>query len=160
MTKKEQFDAVITTLREKGLSSDEILEAISNSFEQQNQKKCALNEKWLNISKSEEKLRNLFCSLGLPKNYKGYEYLVEAVLLYAEEPNQYVTCTLYPVIAKKYNTTSMGVEAAIRHLIEKWIERIDAKTYNDFFGNMIDTNKDRITNLEFIAVCAEWLKLK
>ena len=53
--------------------------------------------------------------LGVPAHIKGYQYVRTAIMMVVEnmELLNYITKQLYPVIAKKYSTTSSRVERAI-----------------------------------------------
>lgn len=62
----------------------------------------------------------LLHEIGVPPHYKGYKYLHDAVLMVLH--NQLLlggslTKVLYPALAKKYNTTSSAIEAAIRNCV-------------------------------------------
>ena len=58
--------------------------------------------------------------IGVPAHIKGYQYLREAIQMSVNDMDMLgsITKTLYPTIAKKYQTTSSRVERAIRHAIE------------------------------------------
>ena len=71
-----------------------------------------------------------------------------------------VTKTLYPTIAREYDTTSSRVERAIRHAIEVAWDRGDVEVLDSFFGYTIHKNKGKPTNSEFIAMIADNLRLK
>ena len=71
-----------------------------------------------------------------------------------------VTKTLYPTVAREYNTTSSRVERAIRHAIEVAWDRGDVDILNSFFGYTVQHNKGKPTNSEFIAMIADNLRLK
>ncbi len=71
-----------------------------------------------------------------------------------------ITKTLYPSVAKRYQTTASRVERAIRHAIEVAWDRGDVDTLNEIFGYTIHTNKGKPTNSEFIAMIADKLRLK
>ncbi len=57
--------------------------------------------------------------LGVPPHFKGFTYLREAVLFYLSDGyvGGALTKELYPSLASKHNTTSGGVEAAIRNAV-------------------------------------------
>ena len=70
-----------------------------------------------------------------------------------------VTKDIYPIIAKKYDTTTTRVERAIRHAIEISWMRGDIKLMEDLFGNSIDFDRSRPTNAEFLTTIADKFKL-
>ena len=120
-----------------------------------------------NISKRQpvtvdEKISEIFISIGIPPHIKGYGYLREGIKLTVDRPQiiSGVTKELYPTIAKKFNTSSSKVERAIRHAIEvAWNRgRIDA--INAIFGARIYLGSEKPTNSEFIALVADKLILE
>ena len=100
--------------------------------------------------------------LGVPAHIKGYQYVRTAIMMVVEnmELLNYITKQLYPVIAKKYCTTSSRVERAIRHSIEVAWSRGRPETMNQIFGYTIDTGKGKPTNSEFIAMVADRIRLQ
>ncbi len=99
--------------------------------------------------------------MGVPAHIKGYQYLRDAILFVIEEVNLLgaVTKELYPMIAKKYNTTSSRVERAIRHAIELAWDRGNVEMMNKFFGYTINVERGKPTNSEFIAMVADKLRI-
>ena len=91
--------------------------------------------------------------IGLFANLKGFDYILSAVGEVVEDPSclHSVTKSLYPKIAKNFNTTVCGVERNIRNAIEvaynkgKFFEV--ANTY--YGGNF--SKYEKPTNSEFIA---------
>ncbi len=111
---------------------------------------------------TEEKISEIFISIGIPPHIKGYAYLREGIKLTVEKPYviNSVTKELYPTIAEKFSTTPSKVERAIRHAIEvAWNRgRIDA--INAIFGARIYLGTEKPTNSEFIALVADKLILE
>ena len=110
----------------------------------------------------DEKISDIFISIGIPPHIKGYGYLREGIKMTIERPYiiNSVTKELYPAIAKKFSTTPSKVERAIRHAIEvAWNRgRIDA--INAIFGARIYLGAEKPTNSEFIALVADKLILE
>lgn len=110
----------------------------------------------------EEKISEIFISIGIPPHIKGYGYLREGIKMTVERPYviNSVTKELYPSIAKKFGTTASKVERAIRHAIEvAWNRgRIDA--INAIFGARIYLGSEKPTNSEFVALVADKLILE
>ena len=110
----------------------------------------------------DEKISEIFISIGIPPHIKGYGYLREGIKMTIEKPYiiNSVTKELYPSIAKKFSTTASKVERAIRHAIEvAWNRgRIDA--INAIFGARIYLGSEKPTNSEFIALVADKLILE
>jgi two-component system response regulator (stage 0 sporulation protein A) len=113
-------------------------------------------------AKLPQKVTDLLREIGIPAHIKGYNYAREAILLSIEDEEiiNAVTKSLYPQIAKKFNTTSSRVERAIRHAIEVAWERSDAKVHEKYFGSTFSSFKGKPTNSEFIAQIADKLRLE
>lgn len=114
------------------------------------------------IGSIDEKISEIFITIGIPPHIKGYAYLREGIKMTIEHPYiiNSVTKELYPRIAKKFSTTASKVERAIRHAIEvAWNRgRIDAITA--IFGARIYLGNEKPTNSEFIALVADKLILE
>ena len=97
----------------------------------------------------------------MPAHIKGYLYLREAITMVFNnvEILGSITKVLYPVIAKKFKTTSSRVERAIRHSIEVAWSRGNVETISEIFSYTINFNKSKPTNSEFIAMIADKLRL-
>ena len=110
----------------------------------------------------DEKISDIFMSIGIPPHIKGYGYLREGIKITVRQPYiiKNVTKSLYPSIAKTFETTASKVERAIRHAIEvAWNRgRIDA--INAVFGTRIYLGTEKPTNSEFIALVADKLILE
>lgn len=100
-------------------------------------------------------------TIGVSANILGYNYLKSAIEFYIEaEKLPSVTKELYPYIAKKHNTTSSKVERCIRHAIIGVFERKGCICMvQEYFGNTVNLNTGKLTNSEFIAGVAEYIKL-
>lgn len=114
------------------------------------------------VGSIDERISNIFISIGIPPHIKGYAYLREGIKMAVDDPQviNNVTKILYPVIGEKYNTTASKVERAIRHAIEvAWNRgRIDA--INAIFGARVYIGSEKPTNSEFIALVADKLLLE
>ncbi len=118
------------------------------------------------ISKSddkevEEKITNLFITVGIPAHIKGYQFLREAIKLAMENPDiiNSITKRLYPSIAEKFETSASKVERAIRHAIEVAWNRGKIENINSIFGLTVYANNEKPTNGEFIALVADKMLL-
>ena len=118
------------------------------------------------ISKSddkevEEKITNLFITVGIPAHIKGYQFLREAIKLAMENPDiiNSITKRLYPSIAEKFDTSASKVERAIRHAIEVAWNRGKIENINSIFGLTVYANNEKPTNGEFIALVADKMLL-
>lgn len=105
----------------------------------------------------DEKLANIFISVGIPAHIKGYQFLREAIKMAIDSPDMInsITKKLYPSIANKFETSPSKVERAIRHAIEVAWNRGKIENINNIFGIKIYTANDKPTNGEFIALLAD-----
>ena len=110
----------------------------------------------------EEKISEIFISIGIPPHIKGYGYLREGIKMTIDRPYiiNTVTKELYPSIAKKFGTTASKVERAIRHAIEVAWNRGRIDSINAIFGARIYLGSEKPTNSEFIALVADKLILE
>ena len=109
----------------------------------------------------EVEVSSLLHDLGIPSHVRGYRYIRDGVMLLYESSSMVnlVTKDVYPIIAKKYDTTTTRVERAIRHAIEISWMRGDIKLMEDLFGNSIDFDRSKPTNAEFLTTIADKFKL-
>ena len=110
----------------------------------------------------DERIENLFVSVGIPAHIKGYQYLREAIIMSVNNMDMLnsITKILYPSIAKKFQTTPSRVERAIRHAIEVAWSRGKMDTLDDLFGYTISNGKGKPTNSEFIALITDKIRLQ
>ena len=110
----------------------------------------------------DEKIANIFISIGIPAHIKGYHYLREAIMMCVEDVEllNAITKVLYPTIAENFQTTPSRVERAIRHAIEVAWSRGRMETLDGLFGYTINTAKGKPTNSEFIALIADKIRLR
>ncbi len=113
------------------------------------------------IKEIEEKITNIFITVGIPAHIKGYQFLREAIKLAMENPDiiNSITKKLYPSIAEKFETSASKVERAIRHAIEVAWNRGKIENINSIFGLTVYTNNEKPTNGEFIALVADKMLL-
>ena len=109
------------------------------------------------MGKMEEKITNIFITVGIPAHIKGYQFLREAIKLAIANPEiiNSITKRLYPTIAQKYSTSASKVERAIRHAIEVAWNRGKIENINNVFGLKIYSSNEKPTNGEFIALVAD-----
>ena len=110
----------------------------------------------------DDRLSNIFLSLGIPAHIKGYQFLREAIKLVIEQPDRInrITKELYPAIARRFGTSSSKVERAIRHAIEVAWSRGRIDTLNRAFGCRVAIPEEKPTNGEFIALVADKLSME
>ena len=108
----------------------------------------------------DERITNLFLTLGIPANIKGYQYLREAVHMVLENRDviNRITKELYPGIARRFDTSASKVERAMRHAIEVAWSRGRLDTVNKMYGYKVFDAMDKPTNGEFISCVSEKIK--
>lgn len=105
----------------------------------------------------DEKITNIFITVGIPAHIKGYQFLREAIKMAIDTPDiiNSITKKLYPSIAGKFDTSASKVERAIRHAIEVAWNRGKIENINNLFGIRVYGNNEKPTNGEFIALVAD-----
>lgn len=105
----------------------------------------------------DEKISNVFITVGIPAHIKGYQFLREAIKMAIDEPNiiNSITKELYPSIADRFSTSASKVERAIRHAIEVAWNRGKIENINSLFGIRVYNANEKPTNGEFIALVAD-----
>ena len=126
---------------------------VDDLFKEQAQSKTYYNTN----NHLEEKITNIFITVGIPAHIKGYQFLREAIKLAIANPEiiNSITKKLYPTIADKYNTSASKVERAIRHAIEVAWNRGKIENINRVFGLNVYSSNEKPTNGEFIALVAD-----
>ncbi len=114
------------------------------------------------IRSLDEKIANIFISVGIPAHIKGYQFLREAIKMAISNPEiiNCITKKLYPSIADKFDTSASKVERAIRHAIEVAWNRGKIENINNIFGIKIYSANEKPTNGEFIALVADKMLLE
>lgn len=110
----------------------------------------------------DERIANIFLSMGIPAHIKGYHFLREAIKLVVSDREMInaITKDLYPTVAMNFNTTSSKVERAIRHAIDVAWTRGQMENINLLFGSRLYVKHDKPTNGEFIAMIADRLAIE
>ena len=120
-----------------------------------------IEQKAVTSKEIEEKITNIFITVGIPAHIKGYQFLREAIKLSMGNPEiiNSITKKLYPTIAEKFDTSASKVERAIRHAIEVAWNRGKIENINSIFGLTVYANNEKPTNGEFIALVADKMLL-
>lgn len=110
----------------------------------------------------DEKISNIFITVGIPAHIKGYQFLREAIKMAVDNPEiiNSITKQLYPSIAERFETSSSKVERAIRHAIEVAWNRGKIENINSLFGVRVYSSNEKPTNGEFIALVADKMLLE
>lgn len=110
----------------------------------------------------DEKISNVFISIGIAPNVSGYAYLREGVKIAIRNPLSinHITKVIYPQVAEMFESTPSKVERAMRHAIATAWNRGRIENLNNFLGIKIYSDLQRPTNGEFIALIADKLLLE
>lgn len=96
---------------------------------------------------------------GVPVHVKGYQYILDAIVLVLKEPSVLgrVTKSIYMPIADQHDTTASRVERSIRNAIDLAFARGNHLLLQKTFK--IDENQEKkVSNSEFIAGIAERIR--
>ena len=141
----------------KPIDKNVLCERINEIFSQNENKQVLAKNKIL-----EEKITNIFITVGIPAHIKGYQYLREAIMMVIKDNDTInaITKQLYPDIASAYKTTPSRVERAIRHAIEVAWNKGKIENINSVFGLRVYDTHEKPTNGEFIALVADKMLLE
>ena len=169
-------DCLLNFLNEYGIellvmkpySLESLITKIKSLMKNENQNRYSLviNNKDNNEEHEKNQLINdithILHEVGIPAHIKGYKYLRTGIeeMYYSTDLQGKITKELYPLIARRYSTTSSRVERAIRHAIEVAWNRGNVDSIDDIFGYTINAYKAKPTNSEFISMIADRLKLE
>lgn len=151
MIKPINEDILLDRVKEISLENKTVSTVFSKNLSIENS-----NEKY-KAKLIEEKITNIFITVGIPAHIKGYQFLREAIKLAIENPEiiNSITKQLYPAIAQKFETSASKVERAIRHAIEVAWNRGKIENINSVFGLRVYSSNEKPTNGEFIALVAD-----
>lgn len=113
----------------------------------------------------EKIIDQVLLKLGLPYNYLGQKYLKECVLLMTFslergfENKLNITKDIYPMVAKKYHTTTASVEYNIRTVISK-IQNYNRGSSSELAHEFYLNGDIHYTNSEFISLLVQYLMAK
>lgn len=102
-------------------------------------------------------IANVLISLGVATHVSGYQYLREAIPLFAEDPRQAITKELYPAVGKRCNASGDQVERSMRTAIEGAWSRRDELIWKLYFTPLPDGSIRKPSNSEFISRLADRL---
>lgn len=99
--------------------------------------------------------------LNVPAHLDGWSYLIEAIQLQMEDPNQMITKQLYPSVARRCGggLTSGQVERTIRTVIDSAWKMRDDVIWRRYFQVMPNGEIRKPSNAVFIARIAELMDL-
>lgn len=101
----------------------------------------------------QHRIIDVFDHLGVPIKLKGYQYLIDAIIIVTEDMGAInsITKKVYPEIAEKHKISPTRVERAIRNAIEVTWARGNLKQIHSFFETDMLHGKTRPSNSDFIT---------
>lgn len=158
----EQMFKILTDLISKDKEFQIMITVPASDKQSGSQIESMIQPKQAEVRDLEKDVTDMIHEIGVPAHIKGYQYLREAIMMSVEDIDTLnsITKILYPMIAKRFQTTPSRVERAIRHAIEVAWSRGRMETLDALFGYTINTGKGKPTNSEFIALIADKIRLQ
>ncbi len=98
-----------------------------------------------------ERLGGLIQALGFQSEQRQYPVLLETLVCYAANPEQSITKSLYPAVAKKLGGHGTRIEKAVRDIIKNVWQTRDDHVWRFFFpANVNKVPPQPPTNRQFI----------
>lgn len=102
--------------------------------------------------------KSLLHELGVCANVSGHSYIISSALIRLDNAKAEFTKVVYPLVAKKEQTSVSAVERAIRHAIEKSWQVGNITAIEDVFGYAYSSSSGRPTNAQYISMLVEKIK--
>lgn len=100
------------------------------------------------------RVRNLLLDMGFRTNLCGYRYLVSALCILIEHPEQSLTKELYPYVAKQHKGSWQQIEHGIRLSVADAWENRNPDAWKRYFSN----EKRKPTNSVFLTRITQLLQ--
>ena len=106
-------------------------------------------------------ISSLLSSLGVPARLSGFYYLVDAILYLLRQPieTRCMTMEVYPTVARRYSTSPLAVERAIRTAINQSWQEQNIPLYCALSGRNPAPHEPRPTTCEFVANVLMFLRI-
>lgn len=92
--------------------------------------------------------------LGMRNSLLGYQYLIDAIVMYAEKPVQNIPA----ILGKRYEKSSASVERAMQNAIDRTWNSSPTDILDAYYTAHIDPNRECPTILEFVTYYAKKVK--
>lgn len=96
------------------------------------------------------KIKDVLLDIGVAPNLNGFGYLVEAINIKIEQPEE-SAMGIYSQIAQNNNTTCSRVERGIRHAIIRAWKNGNSELQSKLFSYSLNRKKEKPENTLFIA---------
>ncbi|WP_099467914.1 sporulation initiation factor Spo0A C-terminal domain-containing protein [Konateibacter massiliensis] len=149
MRKELKIDFIFQKIN-SSYSPNQVLSVIDKVYKFHKTKGVAgLEEKELLKQNILKELQNI----GFGTQHMGTEYIAAALLLLSEnQDNHYqISKTIYPALAKQYNTDPSNIEKSIRTAIERVWSTSTLLRLREYYPYDVDNKNGRPSNGEFIA---------
>lgn len=105
---------------------------------------------------------NILFDIGISADNKGYHAIIEAICLISQDATYCydVTSKLYPDVAKKINSTSMGVSSVVGHAIDRACKCGDKDKLKMYLGGIYDPRRGNPRLAEFICTLYQYIKCR
>jgi len=106
-------------------------------------------------------ITDIMLSFGLQPKYIGFNYLRDAIEIFFNKVGnvEKLTVETYPKIAERYGVSVMVVERNIRIVIRNAYKSKGLLEINSYYGNVVYSGEETLSNGEVISIIAEILKL-
>ena len=100
--------------------------------------------------------------MGIRRKMVGFNFLVEAIMLYAKCPEEdvHLMIDIYPEVARIMNTTTASVEKSIRCAIETAFTKANIMRLHRFYPFPYEVDRGRPTNAQFIENMANRIRIR
>ena len=140
----------------KPIDFDLLIDRLEQIIQEENGSRKSLHE----AVRIQRRITELLQVLGVPPHIKGFIYLRDAIAMVYEDEHllMRITKSLYPGIALRHASTPQRVERSIRNAVELTFQRGSKENFASFFNLTMSPQDGRITNGEFIAYLANYLR--
>lgn len=104
------------------------------------------------------KIQSFLIEIGVSVSNRGFDYLYEGIkILQNDSSYKNNIIELYNKIGKNFDERYTNVERCIRYSIKKCFSNADKGKLSEIFGE-VNVKRSKITNSEFMSICALYLQ--
>ncbi len=113
------------------------------------------------MSSAKFKITVFLKNIGMFSYLTGYKYIVDAIELYINNQNLYITKDIYRILADRYKTNSMNIDRCMRHAIETVWKNTDINILKKYYYDDIDCDAgNKPSVFDFVRNCANKILFK
>ena len=107
-------------------------------------------------------ITDILLTLGFKPKYHGFDFLRDIVYIYStsDVSEDKLTIDAYPMVAEKYNSTTMIVERSIRLMIREAFEEKRLLNLNILFDEVVYDGSYSFSNNELITLILELIRFR